>query len=347
MAKTLYFGESLSFLKDRIKEGKGGAFIFYGEEELLKKFYLDKLIAMIEKEGMPDFNLARLDFDRKCTIGDIEDEAGILPCMAEHRLIIIRSLNITKLSNDDIKRLCAILGNTPEYLFIIIYIGGEEFLPDKDSPKKPYIKSLSEVCKFIPFPPQSEKTLYSWCSKILAADELAIADDAFRLLIDFTEGKMQAMKNELDKLIPYAIAKNKKMISKDDIILFVDSDPQFALYQLNDAVIIGDIAASEKMLASLKRHKAEPIVIVSSLSRAMVGAICAASGADPDNVQRGIGLREWQLNNLKRQVSGKKKEIFENALALCLEADKKLKGFSADPFILCEKLILDIIRLVK
>ena len=62
------FGISVSALKARLRDNPLGAFAFYGPEEMLKQFYLQKFITLIEKEGSGDFNIARLDFSRDHTM---------------------------------------------------------------------------------------------------------------------------------------------------------------------------------------------------------------------------------------------------------------------------------------
>ena len=70
MAQTA-LGISVSQLKARLRDNPIGAFAFYGPEELLKQFYLQKFVAIIEKEGTAEFNIVRLDFTRDHTMDDL------------------------------------------------------------------------------------------------------------------------------------------------------------------------------------------------------------------------------------------------------------------------------------
>lgn len=345
MAKPVYFGIGISTLKERISKNPAGAYIFYGQEELLKHFYLEKFIKRIEKEGMAEFNLSRLDFSRDATLGALEDELGILPVMGSLRLVICRGLNPIALSASDLDRLCAMIKGIGEETILILYLSSEELVPDKATASKKAVKLLSEIASFCAFPLQEERVLLSWSAKILSADGLSASPQTLKLLISMTGGKMSAMRSELEKLSMYALSQNRSTVTEEDVSLFVQPDQEFAIYQLTGAVLAGSFAATQKMLDFFKKHDGEPIVIVAALSRMFVNALVCTGGAGESDAMLATGMQAWQIQNMKRDCHGKKRQNFETALSLCIEADKRLKGANSDPFSVCETLCLKLCRL--
>ena len=125
------FGIRPAALKARLKDAPGGAYLFCGPEELLKRFYLEKFVSLIEKEGMADFNLARLDFSQDITLDDLERELSVLPVMAEHRLILCRSLPVKDIKQEDAERLAGMLDDFPDNVILIVYAEEEELPGDR------------------------------------------------------------------------------------------------------------------------------------------------------------------------------------------------------------------------
>jgi len=345
MAKPVYFGLSISALKEKLQKDPAGAYVFYGAEELLKHFYLEKLEKLIEKEGAAEFNLARLDFSRTATLDTLEEEMGILPMMAPHRLIICRGLDLLHLSEKNLQRLIALCRGTSSDQILVIFLSAEEMIADKAIASKKAVKLLSEAANFVGFPLQEEKTLLSWSAKILAADHLSASQSALKTLFLLTGGKMSTIRLELEKLAMYAISQGRDTILPEDITLIVEGNPEYAFYQLTDAVLAGSFASTEKIIDSLKKQDAEPTVIIAALSRMFVNCLICTSGAEMAEALRAAGMQDWQFRNLSRACHGKKRSSFETALALCLDCDKRIKGVRSDAFLVCETLCIRLCRL--
>lgn len=342
MAKAVAFGQSVAALKEKLKENPAGAYLFFGPEELLKHFYLEKFIALIEKEGAAAFNLARLDLSRDHTLGDLAEEVQILPMLGEKRLVIVRGLEPLKLSEKDGAYLLSALADLPETTICILYCTAEEFAPDKKALEKKFIKNCASALFAASFPLQPERVLLGWAQKILAKDGKTASDAALRLLTRVCGGKMQIMQKELDKLACYATAHGRAEITEADVALFAVDRSEFALYQLSDAVLAASFSGVEKIFVSLKRDKVSPIPMVASLSRTFVNALLIATGADEKSARAVTGIADWQYRNLQDQIRGVPRENLQTALSECLACDRTLKSYHSDPYLICEELLLSL-----
>jgi len=341
------FGVSVSALKARLRENPCGAFAFYGPEELLKQFYLQKFVSLIEKEGFAEFNLIRLDFSRDHTVEDVLSEAEILPFCGEKRMVLCRGISLGKISEGDTTRLLTLLKNFPPYLILIFYQEEQEFSADKATLKKKSVRALSEHLSFVSFPLQEERVLLPWSRKILEKDSLTASDATLRTLFRLSGNRMQIIRQELEKLSAFLIHEKRFEVTQDDVLLFAQDTTEFAVFHLCDAVLDGAVSAVEKILAGLKRQDVDPLLVSGALARALTNAILVSEGADAASCQKATTLQAWQFDRYRRALHGKKKESLEQALFLCLELDRKLKSEKSDSNLVLEFSVLEITRLLE
>ncbi len=348
MAKAPPFGRTVAALKDKMKEGLSGAYLFFGQEELLKHFYLEKFIDRVEKEGFAEFNLARLDFSREATLGDLADEIGVLPMMGETRLVIVRGLEPLKLNDADTEYLFSILKTVPETTACVLYCTDEEFDPAGKARSR-FLKNAETALFPVRFPLQDERTLIGWSQKLLAREGKTADVTVIRHEMRICLGKMQIMQKEWDKLIRYADAHDRSVITEEDVALFAADRSEYAYYQLTDAVLAGAFPASERIFSAIRRAGGNQwqIPLVAMLSRAFVNATLAASGTPAADALAATGISDWQYRNLRESVYGIPRENLREALRRCLECDKKLKGFRSDASLLTEELVLGLCALCK
>lgn len=346
MAERSPFGISVAGLKARLKEHPEGAFAFFGPEELLKQFYLQKFVALIEKEGMADFNLCRLDMTRDHSLNDLLQEAEILPFGGERRLIVCRGLNPAKLTDGQAKELLALLQDFPPYLTLILYLEEGEFTADKATVGKKTVKALSEHLAFVSFPLQDERTLMAWSAKILARDGLKGETGAMTTLFRLSSGRMNVIRGELEKLSAYLTSQNRTTVTEEDVLLFAEDTTELAVWNLSDAVLDGNGEATAKILYNLKRHEAEPIVIAGSLAKSFTAAMLVLDGADAATLTKTTNTFPWQYERMKRSLHGKKRESAEGCLALCLRLDRALKGKRSNAWAITELKVLEMARLM-
>ena len=345
MAPRETLGISVSALKARLRENPMGAFAFFGPEEMLKQFYLEKFCAIIKKEQGEDFNLIKLDFTRDHTLNHLLEEAEILPFCGTTRLIICRGLSPAKLSESDLKRLTALLENFPDYLILILYTEHQEFGEDKKDLKKKSVLALKDKMDFVSFPLQDERVLLTWSKKILSSDNLSASDKALRTLFRLSGNRMVLIRRELEKLSAYALSQKRSEITEEDVLLFAQDTTEFAIFNLCEAVLSGAVAPVEKIFQNLKKQRVEPVVIAASLAGVLTGARLIAEGADATACQKSARFFPWQYDKYKQILYGKKKENIEKALFLCLEMDRKLKGYRSDAYLVTEMYLFQITKL--
>ncbi len=340
------FGIRPAALKARLKDAPSGAFLFCGPEEMLKRFYLDKFIDLIEKEGMADFNLVRLDFSDTATLDDLDRETAVLPVMASHRMILCRSLPVKDLKAQDAQRLADLGKNLPEGIILIVYLEEEELPADKRTMGKKTVALLKDSWTVCFFPLQEESVLIPWAKKILARDGLTISDRPLRTLIRLCDGRMATMRGELEKLACYCLAKGETAVTDDHVSLFARDSREFPAYELCDAVLNGALRPAETYYQNLVRQKIDPLILSAALSRLFTNCLLIQEGADERTVASVTGLGDWQYRQYSRALYGKKKENVSRALSVIASLDHALKNSAVDHDLLCEKAVITVTRLM-
>lgn len=324
---------SVTQLKARLRDHPCGAFAFYGPEELLKKFYLQKFEGLIRKEGAEEFNTVKLDFTRDHTLDHLLEEAEILPFMGEHRLITVRGAKLSQWTEGDYRRILPLLENFPPYLSLIFYMEHEEFPSDRATLGKSIVKKLGQKMDFVSFPLQNEKVLLPWSQKILAADGIRAEDGVLRLLFRLAGNRMNLIRNQLDQLCHYAMWQNRSSLTEEDVLLFAQDTAEFAVYQLCDAVLSGSLASVQTIFSSLQKQDIHPIVVSGALVRGLTATMLCWEGADATVCQKSAGIFPWQYDRYKQLARGKEESFFRQSIALCAELDRKLKSGCSDPYL--------------
>lgn len=342
--KQSLYGVGVDALKSRLKLSPQGAYLFFGEEEYLKKFYLQKFRDLIEKNGFEELNRVRFDFEGK-TVADLCTELDQLPMMSPLRLVEVRGMQPFKLSEKEQKKLLEALDSLGEETILILYCLEEELVAEKKAVTKGFPVALAEKLMAVNFTHLTENALIGWVQKVLAASELSSTDQAARALCRLCSRDMLRMRNELYKLEEYLKCQDRKELKEEDVKLFVTPDEEAQIFQLADAVLLRDAAAAFRIYDGLKAQRVEPVIVAGYLAKTVGSAALAVAGAQKKEVLASAKMQEWQANAYRDKARIYDRSYFARALELCLECDRKLKSQGQDGSVLVENLIFTLIKL--
>ena len=154
--------------RKQIKTEPAQGYLFYGEEDYMKKFALDTAISAISPDPtFAFFNEIRLD-SFSYSPDALIDALMPAPMMADRKLVILSGLDFTAMKQSEIDGLCKALELLPEYDYntLIITTSADRFDAGR-SPKKPsaVLKKLSEHLIPVVFDKNSPARLSSWVAK--------------------------------------------------------------------------------------------------------------------------------------------------------------------------------------
>lgn len=344
MAKPLLYGVGVDALKTRLKVEPMGAYLFFGEEEYLKHFYLEKLRDLIDKNGFEELNLVRFEWEGK-TVAELSQELDVLPMMGTRRLVEVHGMKPFKLSEREQKSLLALLEQLPDHLILVIYCSQEELVPDRSLSQKPFAQQLAQALLAVNFAHLTENALIGWIQKILATAKLGSTDQAARRMVRLCGQDMQKLRNELYKLEAYLLSQGRNQLELSDVDLFVHGDSDAQSYQLADAVFSRDAVRAAQLFEGLRAQRVEPVILAGSLAKSIGCAALAVSNATPQQAKAAADLADWQMRNYREKLRDYDRSYFAAALQLCLECDRKMKSQGHDGYVLVENLIFTLIKL--
>ncbi len=242
-------------LNDDIKNQEYKNFyLFFGDEDYLKKQYSNKLVNSIEL-GDPGMNLTKYegkDIDTAAVI----DVANTMPFFSEMRVIVIKNSGWFKKANDEFIKYT----NEAVETCIIIFIESEI---DKRSKLYKYINKNGRAIECnMPDP----KELQIWIGNKLKNDGKRMDRNAYEEFVIRTNDNMENMSQEYEKLLCYV--GERQQITKEDVCAICTKQIQSKIFDMIDGIaeknpkkvfeIYHDLLASKepplKILVLIARH---------------------------------------------------------------------------------------------
>ena len=331
---------TISELDKAIKPSMRGAYLFYGEEDYLKRRYLEKIRAtIVTDEGMAAFNHSRIT-----ELSNLPAELEMLPMMADCRLIEVEDTLFSKLNKDAVESLCTLLKGCQDV--VVFYTRGDEF--SAGTPKKPseIFKKLSEVCEIVEFPKQTPAKLAAWASKHFIAHGTFATNDLCHMLIERAGTDMNVLANEITKVSAYALSHGETHITARMIETTVTAYLESGAFDFVNAIMEGNTVRAFVLFADRRAKREKPIEILSSISRVVSELlqvkVYTENGMTPKEIADTMKKNEYAVKLQQNAVRNRSMESLKHAAALCYETDIKLKSKSIDKYTLIERLIIEM-----
>ncbi len=260
-------------------------------------------------------------------------------------------------SEDELKRLAEYLKNPPKHA-TLVFLHNVEETKSKSSketgePKKGSKNSFEQLkagCAAHAFFTPSEKEIKTWLRGKIKKLGLSARDDAVDALVDAVGTDTATMSQALEKLALFKDGSGE--ITVADIDENVAETAMRAFYNLQDSLAAGDAKKSLKNLHNLLRQKkVEPTQILSNIRSKMrelarAGEIIERGGGRDELVASYRG-REWLAEKVYSAAAQASPAAWRRTLALCYDAERKLKSTSLSDEILLDDLTIKICAVVN
>lgn len=127
-----------------------------------------------------------------------------------------------------------------------------------------WFKALDKEGIFIPCYPIQGKQLDTWLKTEISSKKLDLTEQACQLLLDYNQGNLFAISQELEKLSLLALSGT---IDLDTLTPHLLNQSRFDVFDLSDALLKGDANTITRILAKLKQENVEPTIILWALTR--------------------------------------------------------------------------------
>ena len=354
------------FKKQLTRETKG-AFVFYGDEDYLKR----DAVKLARKAIIADPTFAEF-CHAVVTDGDIQrarEELSYPTMFSSERLVELYGVEPEKTKESDFRELCEMM-KSAECLFILYIEQGklseferakpakekgdkaskksdtENSVADDAESKKSRFTRLSEAGKLVEFKRQDARRLSKWIARHFEMSGLSISEEATSYMLSLCSSDMFILKNEIEKLIAFAKSKGIVNVASEHIAYVSSRYTEIGAFDFANALLAGNKRAAFEILSDMKIRKEPAQIVLSSVSRIASELLSVKTmleaGMNPVEIGQKMRMKDYPLRLRIDSVRRKTAEEISLLCEKCYEADITLKSSGADAYTVLENLILYI-----
>ncbi len=324
-------------------------YFLYGEEDYLKKQYIDRLVKKAAPDAAAGFNY--MPFDCKATdVDTICDAAMALPLFAAQKCVYVSDFNAEQYSENDFLRLCDLVQDIPDTTVLIFAtlsqdIGGKKSLSAR---WKRFVKLADEVGVVTELRPRTEQDLIRYARSYAEKQGAQLDGAAAKLLCERSRYRMDLLVSDLDRLTAY---RQGGEITLQDVELMCEKEPDAMAYELAGAVASGNGTKALSLIEEYRAKREEPVAVLAALAsghidfyRAKLGEQVGKSGKEvfADFGYKGNPNRFYYVQKDAAKLS---KRYLAGALDILLSCDYDLKSSKADGYVLLEQAVMRLLML--
>lgn len=307
-------------LSSAIAKGLAPVYLLAGEEPLLIEEALDALRAGARAAGYTERDVlhadSSFDWNRLAAASDN------LSLFSDRRLLELR-LPGGKPGRDGAAVLKAQAEASPEDTLLVVITGRLEAAQRKSA----WVQAFAKAGVMSYAWPLRRNQLPAWISTRGRERGLQIEREVAELLIDRNEGNLLALAQEIDKL---ALLVGSGPVDMQAAQEAVTDSARFAVFDLPDAVLAGELARSLRIIQRLRAEGEPPVLVLWGLARELrvladLEQTAAAGGASQPVMQRHRvwKQRQTRLEQLARQV---RRGTWSRLLTRAARVDRIIKG---------------------
>ncbi|MBR5460434.1 MAG: DNA polymerase III subunit delta [Clostridia bacterium] len=341
--------DEIKELKTKIDTDFVGAYLFHGEEEFLKNHYRKLLKDKIREEGMAEFNLVTVEFERDGTLSDIADALDTPPVMAPHKLVEVTGLDILSLKKEEEKLLLeAVSKRAEDTVLIFNFYGNELDLSVKKTRERKIIRDLVEAeVLLVEFPRQKIEKLRSWVDKFFTSEDLEITSVAIDRMIELCDYSMTRLKSEADKLVCRAKFEKIVEVPSEWVSEMVKPSAENEIFDLTDAIVAMNAQKAVAVYENLLGQNFDPALVFASIAKTVttLAVLWSAkeSGVRAKEAALSVGgIFDWQAEKYYRFLTSRTGKGLQKSINACDLCDRRLKGEGSDRRLAVSTLIVEL-----
>jgi DNA polymerase III delta subunit len=289
--------------------------------------------------------------------------------MWDYKLIEIKNLELSALNAETAAAYAEVLSQLPEYVIMLFLFrsneldesvvegglkrnaglpaektDGAEDEPAQKGKGKGISTIINEIKKYglaVNFPNESGEKLENWILKHFAAQKVQADRSAAQMLITFCGNDMYTLHNEIEKLI---CSPAERPITQNAVLKYCCPNESYKVYELSDALIGGDMKKVKQIYNNLVLSKTDPSMLLGYLSKCYSDMLliqaATEEGMSQSKIAQMVKKSDWIVRRTATGLSRKPSGYVAFACDAIDAADRKLKRYSADPYLVIEFLLL-------
>ena len=311
------------------------AYLLYGEEKFLVKYYENQIKDTLLPPGSQIMNLDIFE-GKSASSERIADACRTAPFMNDYRLVLVRGskLFITGRKADS-DFLSGFLEEIPDSTVLV-------FIEDEIDKRSRMFKKLGETGRTLEFKTPTDKELFEWVNNMVKKRGGSISRDAVQLLLRTAAHNMDALSAEIEKLTGYVGA--GKEIKVSDIESVCTPALETRIFDLVDAVGEKKPERALDIFNNMLLMKEQPLIVLTMIARqfrlVLQAKELAEKGRSNNEIADFLSIRGFVVTECLRQGLGFKTDDLIAALKDCLEADINIKSGRISDELAVETLIV-------
>ena len=258
-------------LKNKIKASDiTGAYIFAGEEDYLKKYYLEELSKIAcPDEAFSVFNKTLFDGE-EIDFESVEEAIKAPPMMSDFKIVIWKYADIDSLSESEKNKLEELAALVKEYSYtVLVFLVSEDGF-DAGSARRPskLAVRLGKSFNLLNFEKSTDSQLIGWLKRHFDANGIMASQSTLGSLIFRSGHSMQTLIEEVRKLSAYAKANGKESIDEGDVAYVASPTLECDAFALSTAITDKNREKAYLAIQDLKGRRVDANAVLAMLGRA-------------------------------------------------------------------------------
>lgn len=335
-------------LKNKIKSTDiGGAYIFAGEEDYLKKYYLGEISKIaVPDEAFAPFNKTVFD-GADVNISDVAEAIKSPPMMSDYKLIEWRYPDLEGCREGERKAIEELATSLADYPYaVLILLTGMEGL-DPGTVKRPskLASRFSKSYQLINFEKSSDAQLSVWLKRHFDSEHIMTDTHTLGALIFRAGHSMEILRGEVLKLAAYAKSNKLERITEADVMAVASPTLECDAFALSTAITDKNREGAFIALADMAQRRIDAGAVIATLSRAFCELVTVAylldEGKDSKDMEDILKWNPWKIKicigSAKKWGAARLSEALSRLRILDAESKSGgVSGYKAIEMFVCE-----------
>lgn len=292
----------LNDFKARLKSGDVvGCYIFSGEEDYLKRYYLAALREKaVTDEAFATFNHAVYDGE-EIDFASVTDDIMSPPMFEPYKLIEWRYPDLDGMSEKELgelERVADLVNETDYAVFAMLVSEGDLDLGTAKKPSK-FAKRFADKINILNFPKSTDTQLLAWLKKHFDAEGVSVTAEVLRALIFRAGHSMTVLNSETTKLCMLVKSRGGSEVTVADVEAIVSPTPECDTFAFSNAILARNKKLAFTALDEMKSRRVDPIMILGMMSRTyadlMNVALMLKDGVGQADIQSATKMQGYKL----------------------------------------------------
>ncbi len=339
-----------SDLKKQIKENNmSNCYLFYGSEDYLKQFYVNKICSKFVTPGSETFSLRKYD-GKENTLDEVFEGAESMPFMSDYCVVVARDFSLDSFNNDQKEQLSTFLQNIPDTSITIFWMDSIEVQP-KNAKWKWVIDNFTKYATVVNFAKAEGRELRKILCAYAHKNGCIMSDSTASYLIELSGDSLNVLFNEIQKACNFAGQGNE--ITREHIDSTAVRSLEAKVFDLSKLILNHNVQGALELLHTLMMQKAEPIDIFGVILTAFVDIYRVKTSVTAgETVMYPAKIfdyknKDFRLTNSNRFAKNLTDEQIRECFDCFTEADKALKGTAQNGELILEKLIVRLSLIIS